>query len=89
MLGTKMEIHMVKAEPGSWGDLSISEVQDPSANGAANPGSNAPIQPDSTPAPAPDEPTVDALDLDDLELVPMKVTLSAEASGGRTDAQII
>ena len=89
MLGTKMEIHMVKAEPGSWGDLSISEVQDPPANGAANPGSNAPIQPDSTPTPAADESTVDALDLDDLELVPMKVTLSAEASGGRTDAQII
>lgn len=92
MLGTKMEIHMPKAEPGSWADLSVSEVVDQPANGAPIPGSTSTTQPTAAPAaetPASEESTVDALDLDDLELVPMKVTLSAEASGGRTDAQII
>lgn len=51
--------------------------------------------------PAPAEPTpnhdaspsleddVDALDLDDLEVIPMKSVLSNEASGGRSGAPIV
>ena len=35
------------------------------------------------------EDKIDALDLDDLDFSVAKPTLSADASGGRTDAQII
>ena len=67
MLGTKLEIKMKKAEPGSWANIDIPKkvikVDEEE------------IVKDMSKA----EPTVDALDLDDLDLTPTRMGLSKEA----------
>ena len=76
MLGTKVEIKMKKAEAGSWSKLFIprQKVEQPKIIDKVE---------DKI------EDQVDALDLDDLEYNAQNVTLSKEASGGRTQAEII
>lgn len=82
MLGTKVEIKMKKAEAGSWSKLYIPKVTltkskpEEDKIDILNPSSKIESQ-------------VDALDLDDLEFTPQKATLSKEASGGKTEAEII
>ena len=67
MLGTKLEIKMKKAETGSWAKLDIpkKKVKVEEEN----------IVKDMSKA----EPSVDALDLDDLDLTPTRIGLSKEA----------
>jgi len=79
-LGTKQEIKMKKAEPGAWAKLDIPKI-------VAKP---------EVPKGLPklEEPQVEELDdsdidFDDIDLAPRKGGLSKEASGGRTDAEII
>jgi len=74
LTGTKIEIKMKKAEPGSWARL---EIPRPVSKPTAKPAENKV------------EEKIDALDLDDLDFSVAKPTLSSEASGGRTDAEII
>lgn len=74
LTGTKIEIKMRKAEPGSWSKLDIPRPVTKAVQKEVE---------------KKEEPKVDALDLDDLDFSVAKPTLSAEASGGRTDAQII
>jgi hypothetical protein len=80
MLGTKIEVHLTKADPGSWASLDI--PRKPSEQG-----SDAKKSPEEDMEVAEDN--VDALDLDDLDLTPNKLVLSTDASGGRTDAPIV
>lgn len=77
-LGTKVEVKMKKAEVGSWAKLDVPRTV------------AAPVK-EPTPEPKVQDVTeeVDDLDLDDLEIVASKPTLSKEASAGRTDAEII
>ena len=67
MLGTKLEIKMKKAETGSWAKLDIPKkvvkVEEET------------IVKDMSKA----EPSVDALELDDLDLTPTRMSLSKEA----------
>jgi len=67
MLGTKLEIKLKKAEPGSWAKLDIpkkiAKVE------------KEEVVPDMSKA----ESCVDALELDDLDIAPTKITLSKEA----------
>jgi len=77
-LGTKVEIKMKKAEPGSWAKLDI-----PKPVVEKKPV----IQEEQKVTDITDE--VDDLDLDDLDVTPSKMTLSKEASGGRTDQEIV
>jgi len=81
-LGTKQVIKMKKAEPGAWAKLDIPKV----------------VAPVEVPKDLPklEEPQIeeldsdmDDLDLDDIDVAPRKSTLSKEASGGRTDAEIL
>ena len=64
MMGTKLEIKMKKAEIGSWAKLDI-----PKKVVKVGKVEEAPKE----------EPSVDALELDDLDLQPTKLQLSAEA----------
>ena len=76
-LGTKVEIKMRKAEAGGWSKLDIPpEIIE---------------KKESTPQPQIQDATddLDDLDLDDLDVTTTKATLSKEASGGRTDKEII
>jgi len=81
-LGTKQEIKMKKAEPGSWAKLEIPrEVAEPEA---------------PKDLPVLEEPKIEELDddlsdldLDDLDVAPRKSGLSKEASNGRTEHEII
>ncbi len=77
MMGTKIEVHLHKAEPGSWASLYIPRPAKTERKEAEEAPEEAPIQ------------TVDALDLDDLDLTPQKMVLSTEASGGKTDAPVL
>jgi len=76
-LGTKVEIKMKKAEPGSWAKLEVLKA--------------APVIKEELKEQKVEDITdeVDDLDLDDLDALPTKLTLSKEASGGRTDHEII
>lgn len=76
MAGTKFEIKMKKAEPGSWAKLFIPRevklvVKEQTKDTSSN-----------------ENDKIDALDLDDLSLTPQRCVLSKEASGGRTNAEI-
>jgi len=66
MLGTKVEVKMKKAEPGSWAKLDIPKPVKVEEKVPEKDMSKA-------------EPTVDALELDDLDLTPTKLSLSKEA----------
>lgn len=74
-LGTKVEVKMRKAEPGSWAKLNFPRQVVKVAKKVV----------EETPV----ETVVDAIDLDDLEVPVRRVTLSNEASGGRTGKPII
>ena len=67
MLGTKLEIKMKKAEVGSWAKLDIPKKVIKTEEKV--------IVPDMSKA----EPSVDALELDDLDLTPTRMGLSKEA----------
>ena len=76
MMATKVEIQLCKAEAGSWSKLEVPrEVTKKEQSKKED-------------TPEPDCEPVDALDLDDLELESRNITLSHEASGGRTSARI-
>jgi len=81
MLGTKIEVHLHKADAGSWAGLNVPRKK------------TVPVlakQEDSEPVKTEPEPElVDALDLDDLELTSSQAVLSKEASGGKTNEPII
>jgi len=64
MMGTKLEIKMKKAETGSWAKLDIPKIVE---------------KVDKVEEKPKEEPSVDALELDDLDLQPTKLQLSAEA----------
>ena len=64
MMGTKLEIKMKKAETGSWAKLDIPKKVEKVEKVEEKPK---------------EEPLVDALELDDLDLQPTKLQLSAEA----------
>ena len=64
MLGTKLEVKLKKEEIGSWGRLDVPKKKVEK------------VVIDDTPK---DEPPVDALDLDDMDLTPTRFTLSKEA----------
>ena len=64
MLGTKLEVKLKKEETGSWGRLDIPKKK---------------VEKVLIEDTAKDEPPVDALDLDDMDLTPTKFTLSKEA----------
>ncbi len=68
---------MKKAEVGSWSRLDVPKVVAPKK--------------EKTPEPKVEEVAddVDDLDLDDIGVLSTKATLSKEASGGRTQADII
>jgi len=75
MAGTKVEVKMKKAEPGSWSKLFFPrEVKQ---------------EVKEEPKTAPVTEKIDALDLDDLDLTPQRSRLSNEASGGRSGADIL
>jgi len=78
LTGTKIEMKMKKAEPGSWARL---DVPRPVAAAAAK---TPEVKKEEE-----EESKVDALDLDNLDFCVQKPVLSADASGGRTDAQIL
>ena len=63
MFGTKLEVKMKKAETGSWAKLDIPKKVEK-------------IEKKEAPK---EEPIVDALDLDELDLTPTKMQLSEEA----------
>ena len=67
MLGTKLEIKMKKAETGSWAKLDIPKK--------VVKAEKEDIIPDMSKA----ESSVDALELDDLDLTPTRMTLSKDA----------
>lgn len=76
MAGTKVEIKMKKAEPGSWAKLFIPrEVK-------------LVVKEQQKVAQDNENEKIDALDLDDLDLTPQRAVLSNEASGGRSGAEI-
>ena len=75
-LGTKVEVKMKKAEAGSWARLNFPRQ-------VANVEKKVEIIEDIL------DSQVDALDLDDLDVVPRRVVLSNEASGGRTGQDIV
>ncbi|TRY77045.1 hypothetical protein TCAL_03854 [Tigriopus californicus] len=79
MMGTKIEIHLVKAEPGSWTNLDIPKRSDPLA--LANISDEPTLESNME--------QVDALDLDDLDLTPNALKLSTEASNGRIRNDIV
>ena len=64
MLGTKLEVKLKKEELGSWGRLDVPKEKVEK------------VVIEDTPK---DEPQVDVLDLDDMDLTPTKFTLSKEA----------
>ena len=64
MLGTKLEVKLKKEELGSWGRLDVPKKKVEK------------VVIEDTPK---DEPQVDVLDLDDMDLTPTKYTLSKEA----------
>ena len=64
MLGTKLEVKLKKEELGSWGRLDVPKKKVEK------------VVIEDTPK---DEPQVDVLDLDDMDLTPTKFTLSKEA----------
>ena len=66
MMGTKLEVKMKKGETGSWAKLDIPR---PVAEREVKLEEEAPKE----------EPLVDALELDDLDLQPTKLVLSKEA----------
>lgn len=69
MAGTKVEIQLIKEEPGSWAALNVPPKQAKKKEEHVNP------------EPEPEVAKVDALDLDDLELGSgAKFVLSPEAS---------
>jgi len=74
LTGTKIEVKMRKAEPGHWSKLDIPRPVTKVVEKQVE---------------KKVEEKVDALDLDDLDFEVSKPQLSAEASGGRTNAQII
>jgi len=67
MMGTKMEVKMKKAETGSWAKLDIPKKVEKVE------------EKETVPDMSKAEPTVDALELDDLDLTPMRMGLSKEA----------
>jgi len=67
MMGTKLEIKMKKAETGSWAKLDIPKKVVKA------------VEKESMPDMSKAEPIVDALELDDLDLTPMRMGLSKEA----------
>ena len=67
MMGTKLEIKMKKAETGSWAKLDIPKKVVKA------------VEKESVPDMSKAEPIVDALELDDLDLTPMRMGLSKEA----------
>jgi len=75
MAGTKLEVKMKKAEPGSWSKLFFPRE----------------VKPVIKELPKNTQVTekIDALDLDDLDLTPQRSRLSNEASGGRSGADIV
>jgi len=82
MLGTKVEVHLHKADAGSWGGLNVPRKKTAPVLAKQE---EEPELVKSEPEPEP----VDALDLDDLELTSQKAVLSNEASGGKTNQPII
>lgn len=84
MMGTKIEIQLHKAEPGSWSKLEVPKVNKELPKEAAKATTTA-----EEDAPEEEAECVDALDLDDLDLSTPKLVLSNVASGGRTDQEII
>ena len=72
MLGTKLEVKMKKAESISWSKLDIPRVVKKDEKKAEEE-ANALLEM------AKEEPVVDALDLDDLDITPQKFELSKEA----------
>ena len=68
---------MKKAEPGSWSKLDIPQT--------------IIAKKEATPEPEIEDinDDLDDIDLDDLDVGPSRSTLSKEASGGRTDQEII
>merc|ERR1712228_1038357 len=78
MLGTKVEIKMKKAEPGSWAKLDIPREKMAVVEKKKEEPKVEVVDDD-----------FDDLDLDDLDLTPMKAQLSKEASNGRTNHEII
>merc|ERR1712111_114132 len=64
MMGTKLEIKMKKAEIGSWAKLDIPKKV---------------VKVEKVEEAPKEEPSVDSLELDDLDLQPTKLQLSAEA----------
>jgi cysteine/histidine-rich domain-containing protein len=75
-LGTKIEIKMKKAEPGSWAKLNF-------------PRQVAKVEKKVEKVEETLDSAVDALELDDLEVMSPRLVLSNEASGGRTGQAII
>ena len=75
-LGTKVEIKMRKAEAGGWSKLDIPQEI---------------VKKEATPEPKIEDviDDVDDLDLDDLDVIAGGGGLSKEASGGRTNNEII
>ena len=73
MLGTKLEVKMKKAESVSWAKLDIPRVVKKDEKKAEEEEANALLEM------AKQEPVVDALDLDDLDITPQKFELSKEA----------
>lgn len=65
MMGTKLEVKMKKGETGSWAKLDI-----------PRPVAEKVVKVEEKPK---EEPLVDALELDDLDLQPTKLVLSKEA----------
>lgn len=60
MMGTKIELHLHKADAGSWGSLSV--PRKPTAPALVKSEDSEPVEKEPEPEPEP----VDALDLDDL-----------------------
>jgi len=76
MSGTKLEIKMKKAEPGSWAKLFLPrEVK-------------LVVKEQTKDTQVQENDKIDALDLSDLDLTSQRSVLSHEASGGRTTAEI-
>jgi len=78
LTGTKIEIKLKKAEPGSWARLDV-----------VRPVTSVKRPEEEVKPVVEEEDCVDALDLDDLDFCVRKPVLSSDASAGRTDAQII
>ena len=85
MFGTKLEVVMRKAEPGSWSKLGKPIPSEAELKAASEAARQAAEQKAREEAAAKEAAEVDVLDLDDLELSGnTKMVLSPEASGGRT-----